>query len=211
MPSAVTVATHPLLQDALAQLRDRETPPSLFRRLLRQAGLLLGIEALRELPLAPDTVVTPLVETEVRRLAAPLPALVTILRAGNGLLEGLSDLLPEAPVGHLGLYRDAATLQAVEYYCRLPPLLEQRPVVVCDPMLATGHTAIAALERLKRAGARDLRYLCLLAAPEGVAALQKAHADVPIWTAAVDRCLNDHGYIVPGLGDAGDRIYGTMD
>lgn len=209
MPAAVTLVTHPLLQDALARLRDRETPPPAFRTLLRLAGLMLGAEALKDLPLRRERVVTPLTETEVERLAGPLPAFVTILRAGNGLLEGLMELLPEAPVGHLGLYRDHVTLEAVEYYRRLPPEMEGRVTLVCDPMLATAHTSIAALNRLREAGVRDLRYLCLLAAPEGVAALQAAHPEVPIWTAAVDQRLNERGYIVPGLGDAGDRLYGT--
>lgn len=210
MAAPVTVVDHPLLQDALARLRDRTTPPPAFRTLTRRAGQALGFEALRDLPLRRTTVTTPLTEAEVSLMEEPLPAFVTILRAGNGLLEGLMDLIPEAPVGHLGLYRDHKTLQAVEYYRRLPPLLSKRIVLVCDPMLATGHTSVAALDRLRESGAGEIRYLCILAAPEGIAALHAAHPEVPIWTGSVDLRLNDRGYILPGLGDAGDRLYGTV-
>ncbi len=210
MAARVTTIEHPIVQDALARLRDRATPPAMFRDDLRRVGWILGYEALADCNTVAAQVETPVAPAAVRRLAEPLPALVTVLRAGNGLLEGLLDLLPAAPVGHLGLYRDHKTLQAVEYYRRLPKLIEQRLVLICDPMLATGHTSIAALSRLKEAGARQIRYLCLVAAPEGIATLQAAHPDVAIWTAAVDERLNENSYIVPGLGDAGDRLYGTF-
>lgn len=210
MAARVTVVDHPVVQDALARLRDKATPPPVFRDDLRRVGWTLGYEALRDCASVAGQVETPVAPAAVRRLCEPVPALVTVLRAGNGLLEGLMDLLPAAPVGHLGLYRDHKTLEAVEYYRRLPKLLDQRLVLVCDPMLATGHTSVAALSRLKEAGARAIRYLCLVAAPEGIATVHAAHPDVGIWTAAVDQRLNQHGYIVPGLGDAGDRLYGTF-
>lgn len=210
MAGAVTIVEHPIVQDALARLRDRATPPPVFRDDLRRVGWILGYEALADASSVAAQVETPVAPAAVRRLAEPLPALVTVLRAGNGLLEGLLDLLPAAPVGHLGLYRDHTTLQAVEYYRRLPGQMDQRLVLVCDPMLATGHTSVAALSRLKEAGAKAIRYLCLVAAPEGIATVHAAHPDVGIWTAAVDQRLNQHGYIVPGLGDAGDRLYGTF-
>lgn len=210
MAAEVRTIEHPIVQDALARLRDRTTPPPVFRDDLRRIGWILGYEALRDCPTCAAAVETPVAPAPVRRLADPVPALVTVLRAGNGLLEGLLDLLPAAPVGHLGLYRDHETLEAVEYYRRLPRRLDERLVLVCDPMLATGHTSVAALNRLKQAGARQIRYLCLVAAPEGIAEVHASHPEVPIWTAAVDRCLNERSYIVPGLGDAGDRLYGTF-
>jgi len=210
MAARVTSVAHPIVQDCLARLRDKTTPPPVFRDDLRRVGWILGYEALRDCRTVAGQVETPVAPATVQRLAEPLPALVTVLRAGNGLLEGLLDLLPMAPVGHLGLYRDHQTLEAVEYYRRLPKLLEQRLVLICDPMLATGHTSVAALTRLRQAGAREIRYLCLVAAPEGIAAVHAAHPEVAIWTAAVDEKLNERSYIVPGLGDAGDRLYGTF-
>lgn len=205
----VTVVDHPLVQHKLTRMRRKETRSEDFRRLLREISVLLAYEVTRDLPLKPERIDTPLTGMEAPTLAGPTPCLVSILRAGNGLLDGMLDLIPEAPVGHIGIYRDPQTLAAVEYYFKVPVDVSQRLVIVTDPMLATGHSAVAALARLKQAGARALRYVCLLAVKEGIAELHGAHPDVPIFTAVVDPVLNDHGYIVPGLGDAGDRIYGT--
>lgn len=202
---------HPLVQDKLTRLRRRETPPEEFRRLLREAALLMGAEVTRDLETAPARIETPLMAMDSPVLARPAPCLVSILRAGNGLLSGLMDLLPESPVGHVGLYRDEATLRPVHYYFKAPSDLARRLVIVTDPMLATGHSAAAAVTRLKEAGARELRLLCLVAAPQGVEAFLAAHADVPVFAAALDQGLNDRGYILPGLGDAGDRLYATGD
>ncbi len=190
-------------------MRAKDTPTAEFRQLLRETALLLGYEVLRDLPLTTQTIETPLAPMEAPKLEGKKLVLISILRAGTGLLDGLLDLVPAARVGHIGLYRNPDTLEAIEYYFKVPSHLEDRQVVVVDPMLATGHSAIAAISRLKRAGARSIKYLCLLAAPEGVAAFKEAHPDVPIYTAAIDDHLNDHGYIIPGLGDAGDRLYGT--
>ena len=209
MPQGVTVVDHPLVRHKLTLMRTRETGTAEFRRLLREIALLLGYEVLRDLPLATRTIETPLAPMESPKLEGKKLVLVSILRAGTGLLDGLLDLVPAARVGHIGLYRDPKTLEAVEYYFKAPSHLEDRMLVVVDPMLATGNSAIAATARLKEAGARNIKFLCLLAAPEGVAAFRSAHPDVPVFTAAVDDRLNDHGYIVPGLGDAGDRLYGT--
>ena len=209
MTDKLTIVDHPLVAHRLSQMRERATPPALFRKLLREISLLLGYELLRDLPTEQRGIETPVGPAEVPFLGGRTPALVVILRAGNGLLDGLLELVPSAPVGHLGIYRDPASLAAVEYYCKLPPDIAERLVILVDPMLATGNSAVAAISRLKHNGARDIRLLCLLAAPEGVAALHAAHPDVAILTAAVDRRLNEHGYIVPGLGDAGDRMYGT--
>ncbi len=208
MPS-VTIVDHPLVQHKLTLMRRKETPTAEFRRLVREVAMLLGYEITRDLPLTTVSVETPLMETGARVLAGKKLCIVTILRAGNGLLDGMLDLLPSARVGHVGIYRDPATLQAVEYYYKVPQDIAERPLIVVDPMLATGNSAVAAVARLKRDGATDLRFACLLAAPEGVAHFHEAHPDVPIFTAAVDHGLDDHGYILPGLGDAGDRIYGT--
>ncbi len=208
MPS-VTIVDHPLVQHKLTLMRRKETPTAEFRRLVREVAMLLGYEITRDLPLTTVSVETPLMETEARVLAGKKLCIVTILRAGNGLLDGMLDLLPSARVGHVGIYRDPTSLQAVEYYYKVPQDIAERPVIVVDPMLATGNSAAAAIARLKRDGANDLRFACLLAAPEGVGHFHEAHPDVPIFTAAVDHGLDDHGYILPGLGDAGDRIYGT--
>ena len=209
MTGKLTIVDHPLVAHRLSRMRDKAAPPALFRKLLREISLLLGYELLRDLPTEQRGIETPVGPAEVPFLKGRTPVLVPILRAGNGLLDGLLELVPSAPVGHLGIYRDPASLAAVEYYCKLPPDIAERLVILVDPMLATGNSAVAAISRLKHHGARDIRLLCLLAAPEGVAALNAAHPDVAIVTAAVDRHLNEHGYIVPGLGDAGDRIYGT--
>lgn len=206
---SVTVVNHPLVQHKLTRMRRKETKSEDFRRLLREISVLLAYEVTRDLPLNSVLIETPLTSMDAPVLAGPIPCLVSILRAGNGLLDGMLDLIPEAPVGHVGLYRDPKTLAAVEYYFKVPADMAERLVIVTDPMLATGHSAVAAIQRLKQAGARSIRYVCLLAVKEGIAELSGAHPDVPIYTAVIDPVLNDHGYIVPGLGDAGDRIYGT--
>ena len=209
MPDTVTVVAHPLVQHKLALMRRKETTTAEFRQLLREISLLLGYEVMRDLPLTQVEIETPLAPMMAPRLEGKKLMLVSILRAGNGLLEGLLDLVPSARVGHIGLYRDPQTLQAVEYYFKVPQDLRERLVIVLDPMLATGHSAVAAVTRLKKAGARDIKFVCLLTVPEGIAEMRAAHPDVRIYTAAIDDHLNDHGYIVPGLGDAGDRLYGT--
>ncbi|MDH3596205.1 MAG: uracil phosphoribosyltransferase [Rhodospirillales bacterium] len=209
MANNVTVVDHPLVQHKLALMRRRETTTAEFRTLLREISLLLAYEVTRDLPLTEVEIETPLAKTKGPKLEGKKMVLISILRAGNGLLEGMLDLVPSARVGHIGLYRDPETLVAVEYYFKVPEGLEERQVIVVDPMLATGNSAAAALSRIKDAGARTIKYVCLLAAPEGIEALGEAHPDVPIYTAAIDERLNEHGYIVPGLGDAGDRLYGT--
>ena len=209
MSDKVTVVEHPLVQHKLALMRRKETSTAEFRQLLREISVLLGYEVTRDLPLTTEEIETPLTKMDAPRLEGKKLALISILRAGNGLLEGMLDLVPSARVGHVGLYRDPETLVAVEYYFKVPQDLSDRLVIVVDPMLATGNSASAALSRIKEEGARDIKFVCLLAAPEGIKALREAHPDVPIYTAAIDDHLNDHGYIVPGLGDAGDRLYGT--
>ena len=205
----VTVVDHPLVQHKLSLMRKTDTPTGKFRQLLREISLLLCYEVTRDLPIEEHTIETPLQVVQAPFISGKKLVLISVLRAGNGLLEGMLDLVPSARVGHVGLYRDPDTLVAVEYYFKVPDELEDRPVIVVDPMLATANSSIAAVERVKEAGARDLKMVCLLAAPEGVAAFTAAHPDVPVYTAAIDDHLNDHGYIVPGLGDAGDRMYGT--
>lgn len=209
MQNSVTTVDHPLVQHKLTLMRDKDTALPEFRRLLREISLLLAYEVTRHLKLKTVTVETPVSQAELPVLAEPEPCFITILRAGNGLLDGMLDLIPAASVGHVGLYRDPSTLEAVEYYYKVPQDMSRRLAIVVDPMLATGHTAVAALELLKRDNAGSLSFVCLVAAPEGIKTLQDAHPDVPIFTAAVDERLNDKGYIVPGLGDAGDRIFGT--
>ncbi len=208
-PASVVVVDHPLVQHKLTRLRRSDTGAAAFRRLTREIGLLLAYEATRDLPLQPVQIQTPLEPTRTDELAGAEPCLVSILRAGNGMLDGMLELLPQAVVGHVGLYRDPATLAAVEYYLKLPERLSERCCIVLDPMLATGHSAIAAVHRLKAAGAVRITVVCLLSAPEGLAALAAAHPEARIVTAAVDRGLDEHGYIRPGLGDAGDRLFGT--
>ena len=205
----VTVIDHPLVQHKLTLLRDRRTPTAQFRQLAREISLLMAYEVTRPLPLEQISIETPLEAMQAPRLAGKKLCFVSILRAGNGILDGMLDLVPSARVGHVGLYRDPTTLRAVEYYCKLPEDVAQRLAVVVDPMLATGHSAIAALTRLKQAGVRELRFACLIAAPEGLAEFNATHPDVPVFAAAVDRELDAHGYIRPGLGDAGDRLFGT--
>jgi uracil phosphoribosyltransferase len=205
----LTVVTHPLVQHKLTLMREKDTSTASFRRLLREISHLLAYEVTRELPMTTRRIETPLCEMDAPTIEGKKLALVSILRAGNGLLDGILDLVPAARVGFIGLYRDPQTLHPVQYYCKVPGELEDRISIVVDPMLATGNSAVAAIDLLKQKGARQIRFLCLLAAPEGIARMEEAHPDVPIVTAAVDSHLNDHGYIVPGLGDAGDRMYGT--
>ncbi|MCK6395991.1 uracil phosphoribosyltransferase [Zoogloea sp.] len=209
MTAPVTVIDHPLLQHKLSMARSADTTTDNFRRLVREIAAMLAYEVTRDLPTEMIKVTTPVADCEVPVISGKKLCLVSILRAGNGMLDGMIDLLPGARVGHIGLYRDPETLEAIEYYFKLPEDVEDRLVIVVDPMLATGNSASAALSRLKEAGVSSLKFVCLLAAPEGIAALQAAHPDVSITTGAVDSHLNDHGYIVPGLGDAGDRIFGT--
>ena len=205
----VTVINHPLVQHKLTIMRNKDTSTAGFRRLLREISLLLGYEVTRDLELTTMTIETPLETMEAPILEGKKLVFASVLRAGNGLLEGLLDLVPAARVAHIGLYRDHETLEAVEYFFKAPSDLADRLVIVVDPMLATANSAIAAIDKLKGRGATNLRYLCLLAAPEGVERFTRAHPDVPVFTASIDRQLNEKGYIVPGLGDAGDRLYGT--
>ncbi|AXS39218.1 uracil phosphoribosyltransferase [Breoghania sp. L-A4] len=207
--AGATVIDHPLVQHKLTIMRNKETSTQGFRRLLREISLLMCYEVTRDLKLTSVTIETPLAEIQSPALAGKKLVFASILRAGNGLLEGMLDLVPSARVAHIGLYRDPETLTPVEYYFKAPQDMEDRLVIVVDPMLATANSAIAAVERLKERGAHNLRFVCLLAAPEGIAKFNEAHPDVPIFTASIDQKLNDHGYIVPGLGDAGDRMYGT--
>jgi uracil phosphoribosyltransferase len=205
----VTIVSHPLVQHKLTLMREKSTNNALFRQTLREISFLIAYEVTKDLDLCAREIETPLERGSFPWLEGRRICFVSILRAGNGLLEGMLDLIPDARVGHIGLYRDHETLQPVEYYLKLPEAIGEREVIVVDPMLATGNSGGAALTRLKAAGAQRLKFMCLLAAPEGVAALQATHPDVPIFTAAIDRQLNEKGYILPGLGDAGDRIYGT--
>ncbi|KGK79187.1 uracil phosphoribosyltransferase [Thalassobacter stenotrophicus] len=209
MTAPLTVVDHPLVQHKLTLMRAQDTPTAVFRQLLREISQLLAYEITRDLPTELRTIATPMQDMDAPVLAGKKLALVSILRAGNGLLDGVLELIPSARVGFVGLYRDEETLEPVQYYFKVPQSLEDRVVIAVDPMLATGNSSVAAIDLLKKAGARDVRFLCLLAAPEGVARMQEAHPDVPITTASVDKKLNEHGYIVPGLGDAGDRMFGT--
>ena len=190
-------------------MRSKETSTQDFSTLLREIAVLMGYEVFRDLPTEETTIETPLEKMKARVLSGKKLCIIPILRAGMGFVDGLLQLMPAARVGHIGLYRDPETLVAVEYYLKFPEDLSSRRVVVVDPMLATGHSAIAAIDRVKDAEATDIKFMCLIAAPEGIKAFQEAHPDVPIYTAAIDRQLNDHGYILPGIGDAGDRIFGT--
>jgi uracil phosphoribosyltransferase len=209
MPKALTIVDHPLVQHKLTLMRQHDTPSAVFRQLLREISTLLAYEVLRDLEITTKTIQTPLQVMEAPVLKGKKLVFVSILRAGNGLLEGLLDLVPSARVGHVGLYRDHETLEAVNYYFKVPTSISERKVIAVDPMLATGNTTTSAVTSLKEAGAKDIKLLCLLAAPEGVARVNETHPDVPIFTAALDERLNEKGYILPGLGDAGDRMYGT--
>lgn len=204
-----TVVDHPLIQHKLTIMRDKDTSTASFRRLLREIAHLLCYEVTRDLELENKAIETPMGPMDAPILKGKKLVFASILRDGNGLLEGMLDLVPAARVAHIGLYRDHETLQPIEYYFKAPSDIADRFIIVVDPMLATANSAIAAIERLKGRGANNLRFLCLLAAPEGIEAFAKAHPDVPIFTAAIDDHLNEKGYIVPGLGDAGDRMYGT--
>ena len=209
MNEHLTIVKHPLVQHKLSMMRRKETPSGLFRQLLREISQLLAYEITSELPMTTEKVETPLVEMDAPVLEGRKLALISILRAGNGLLDGVLELIPSARVGFVGLYRDEETLKPVQYYYKVPSHLDERVVITVDPMLATGNSSVAAIDLLKASGAKNIRFLCLLAAPEGVARMKEAHPDVPIVTAALDEKLNDLGYILPGFGDAGDRMYGT--
>lgn len=208
--SNVHLIDHPLVQHKLTLMRRKDASTNTFRRLLGELAQLMTYEVTRDLPLQDIDVETPLETMTGKVIDGKKLVFVSILRAGNGILEGLLSVVPGARVGHIGLYRDPKTLTAVEYYFKMPSGMHERDVVVVDPMLATGNSAIAAIDRLKETRPKSIKFVCLLTCPEGLAALQKAHPDVPIYTAAIDRELNDHGYILPGLGDAGDRIFGTQ-
>ncbi|MBQ4086364.1 MAG: uracil phosphoribosyltransferase [Clostridia bacterium] len=208
--SNVHVLNHPLIQHKLTIMRKKETGSKDFRQLLDEIAMLMGYEVTRDLPLEDVEIETPLCKCTMQTLAGKKLGIVPILRAGLGMVDGLLKLVPAARVGHIGLYRDPATLKPVEYYCKLPTDAQDRLLIVCDPMLATGGSAIAAIQFLKDRGCSSIRLMCLLGAPEGIKAVQEAHPDVDIYISAVDSHLNDHGYIVPGLGDAGDRIFGTL-
>ena len=205
----VKVIDHPLIQHKLTLIRDIRTGTKDFRELLEEIAMLMAYELTRDLPLEEIEVETPVAKCRARVLAGKKISVVPILRAGLGMVSGVLQLIPAAKVGHIGVYRDPQTLKPVEYYCKLPPDVCEREVIVIDPMLATGGSSVAAIDMLKRGGAKQIKLMCLVAAPEGVKVVNDAHPDVEIYTAAVDECLNDHGYIVPGLGDAGDRIFGT--
>jgi uracil phosphoribosyltransferase len=209
MDKHLTIVQHPLVQHKLSLMRDKHTPTAVFRQLLREISQLLAYEVTHQLEMTTRVIETPLQEMEAPVLAGRKLALISILRAGNGLLDGMLELIPSARIGFVGLYRDEDTLQPVQYYFKVPDQLAQRLTIVVDPMLATGNSSAAAVDMLKQAGAKDIRFLCLLAAPEGVARMKEAHPDVPVVTAALDERLNELGYILPGLGDAGDRMFGT--
>jgi uracil phosphoribosyltransferase len=209
IPDNLTIVEHPLVQHKLTHMREKSTSTAGFRRLLHEIAQLLAYEVTSHLALTTQPIETPLGEMDAPVLAGKKLALISILRAGNGLLDGVLELIPSARVGFVGLYRDEETLQPVQYYFKVPDGLDGRLVIVVDPMLATGNSSAKAVELLKAQGARDIRFLCLLAAPEGVRRMAEAHPDVPIVTAALDERLDENGYIVPGLGDAGDRMYGT--
>ena len=208
--STLNIVDHPLITHKLSIMRNKKTGSKDFRELLNEIAMLMGYELTRDLPLEEIEIDTPLVRTKVKVAKGKKLAIVPILRAGLGMVDGLLSLVPVAKVGHIGLYRDPETHMPVEYYCKLPLDIEDRIVILVDPMLATGGSAVDALSMLKAKGCKNIRFMCLVAAPEGVKKVQEAHPDVDIYTAALDECLNDHAYIVPGLGDAGDRIFGTL-
>lgn len=208
--SNLHVIDHPLITHKLSIMRNRKTGSKDFRELLNEIAMLMGYEVFRDLPLEEITIETPITKMKAKMVSGRKLAIVPILRAGLGMVDGLQNLVPVDKVGHIGMYRDPETHKPVEYYCKLPTDIEERLVVLVDPMLATGGSAVDALCKLKEHGCRNIRFMCLVAAPEGVKAVQEAHPDVDIYTAALDECLNEHAYIVPGLGDAGDRIFGTL-
>ena len=207
--SKVTVIDHPLVQHKLALLRDKETGTKAFRELVSELAMLMGYEVTRDLPLQEVEVETPITKASFKMLANEKLAVVPILRAGLGMADGMMNLIPHAKMGHIGLYRNPDTLMPTGYYCKLPDDIFERDTIIVDPMLATGNSAIEAIRLIKNAGAKTIRLVCLISAPEGIYAIQKAHPDVDIYVASIDEKLNEHGYIVPGLGDAGDRLFGT--
>jgi len=209
MASEVTVVAHPLIKHKLTLMRKKDTSTASFRALLSEISMLLAYEALRDLKLRDEPIETPLAKISAPVVDGKKLVLIAILRAGQGIVDGMLKIVPNARVGHVGLYRDPKTLQAVEYFYKVPNDLSDRDVIICDPMLATGNSAVAAVDRVKRSKPASLRFVCLLGCPEGIATFHDAHPDVRIFTAAIDERLNDHGYILPGLGDAGDRLFGT--
>lgn len=209
MSSAFEPISHPLIQHKLSIMRNTDTSTAQFRRLLRELSQLLAYEATRDLPVTQVTMDTPLETMQTPMIAGKKMAVISILRAGNGMLDGVLELIPSARVGFVGLYRDETTLEPVQYYSKLPEAMSARQALLVDPMLATGNSAAAAVSLVKEAGCAQITFMCLLAAPEGIETLRAAHPDIKIIAASVDRCLNDHGYILPGLGDAGDRMFGT--
>ena len=210
MNHQVHLIDHPLVQHKLTLMRKKEASTNSFRRLLNELSMLMAYEVTRDMATQDVEIETPLEKMTAKMIDGKKLVLVSILRAGTGILDGMLTVVPGARVGHIGLYRDPKTLQAVEYYFKMPQDMQERDVVVVDPMLATGNSAVAAIDRVKVLKPKSIKFLCLLTCPEGIAAMKKAHPDVPIYTAAIDRQLNDHGYILPGLGDAGDRIFGTQ-
>ena len=209
MTDTVHHLKHPLIQHKLTLMRRKDTSTNSFRRLLHEIGILMAYEVLRDMPVQMIDIETPLETMSAPVIDGKKIVLVAIMRAGQGFLDGMLEVVPSARVGHVGLFRDPATLNAVEYYFKVPQDMGERDVIVLDPMLATGNSAVAAVDRIRKTGPRSIRFVCLLAAPEGLANFHQHHPDIPVYTAAIDRQLNDHGYIVPGLGDAGDRIFGT--
>ncbi len=207
---SVNCIEHPLIDHKLSLMRDKNTKPDLFRRLVREVAILLAYEVTRDLPLEKLSIDTPLETMQAPFLSGKKPCLISILRAGNGMLDGVLQIIPTARVGHIGLYRDHETLEAIEYYVNVPGDLGERLCIVVDPMLGTANTAIAAVELLKQEGAKKIKFMCLFAAPSGIEAFERAFPDVELYTVAIDRELNDHGYLLPGVGDAGDRIFGTL-
>lgn len=205
----VTIFTHPLIQHKITYLRDKNTGSKEFRELVEEIGMLMGFEVMRDLPLMETEIETPITKTKAKVLAGRKLALVPILRAGLGMVNGVSALVPSAKIGHIGLYRDEETLEPHEYYCKLPKPIEERQIIVLDPMLATGGSAVAAIDFVKQHGGKNIKFMCIIAAPEGIKKLSEAHPDVEIYCGCLDEKLNENGYIVPGLGDAGDRIFGT--
>ncbi|MBW2460108.1 MAG: uracil phosphoribosyltransferase [Deltaproteobacteria bacterium] len=206
----LNVIDHPLVQHKLTLMRTKDTSSNAFRRLLREISVLMTYEVTRDMPIAMREIETPICSMKAPAIDGKKLVCISVLRAGGGILEGVLEVVPSARVGHIGLYRDPKTLQPVEYYFRIPPDMDDRDVIVVDPMLATGNSAVAAVDRIKKTGPRTVKFMALVAAPEGVAEFHKHHPDVAIWTAALDEKLNEKGYIVPGLGDAGDRIFGTQ-
>jgi uracil phosphoribosyltransferase len=211
MPGTVHVIDHPLVQHKLTLMRSKETSTSTFRNLLREISMLLAYEVCRDMPTTKVAIETPIAKMNAPKLDGKKIVLISILRAGNGILDGMLSILPSARVGHIGLYRDPKTLVAVEYYYKVPDTMSDRDVIVVDPMLATGNSAVAAIDRIKESGPRSIKFVCLLTCPEGIKVFHTHHPDIPVYTAAVDDSLNEKSYIVPGLGDAGDRLFGTKE